>query len=152
MSLMISSRWLTRDTSSWRSSCSLCWWLQDFCQSADNSNIIEMTFLLSGICVSDFTKVKSFLVPHPLWPSGLAALWWGARTSSPGPAPLAWEGVSNKGLKLIHLSHTEWILLSEGLTAAPGCPACGWERSSYSPEWTTPESVSPLRHGHFLYE
>lgn len=33
MSRMISSRWLTRDTSSWRSSCSLCCWLDDFCQS-----------------------------------------------------------------------------------------------------------------------
>lgn len=34
MSRMISSRWLTRDTSSWRSSCSLCCWVDDFCQSA----------------------------------------------------------------------------------------------------------------------
>jgi len=34
MSLMISSRWLTKDTSSWRSSCSLCCCVDDFCQSA----------------------------------------------------------------------------------------------------------------------
>lgn len=37
MSLMISSRWLTKDTSSWRSSCSLCCWADDFCQSAEQT-------------------------------------------------------------------------------------------------------------------
>jgi len=34
---MISSRWLTNDTSSWRSSCSLCCWVEDFCQSVKQS-------------------------------------------------------------------------------------------------------------------
>lgn len=45
-----------------------------------------------------------------------------------------------------------WCVWVSALTAAPGCPVGVSEHSSCSPEWTTPESASPPRHGHFLFQ
>lgn len=42
------------------------------------------------------------------------------------------------------------FVYEKALTEAPGCPVCVSERSSCSPEWTTPGSVSLLHHGRFL--
>lgn len=58
MSRMISSRWLTRETSSWRSSCSLCCWVADFCQSDRERERENHTWPKRDILQSFFTEIN----------------------------------------------------------------------------------------------
>lgn len=214
MSRMISSRWLTRDTSSWRSSCSLCCWVDDFCQSAGQTSRPrarkrQFTLLVLIALPHYFrSKVSLFMTPiiyilhtikgkmHFNQTTQATTQWWQFTLAS------WWRCCSNFAFFFFHWTeyffhHCElltfdghhdpqlsvqqlkpplqillllpadtvrhqintrvcvrcvWCVWVSALTAAPGCPVCVSERSSCSPEWTTPESASPPRHGHFLFQ
>lgn len=195
---MISSRWLTRDTSSWRSSCSLCCWVDDFCQSAGQTSgpragkrqftsaykpslkqftctNIYWFITLNTYIFHKKTKMHFIKLPSSIyrcccsfafffhWTSSTTVSCWPSMAIMTRSSLFSSSNRRSRSCSSCLQRHQTsdqqsvcawcvWCVWVSALTAAPGCPVCVSEHSSCSPEWTTPESASPPRRGHFLFQ